>query len=89
MSKRRRARILTKEFFVMVFEKIAQMIADKTDVDVSEISKDTKFEDLSIDSLDITEIAMDIEDEFGIEFEADPTMKTVADLVAAVEAKVG
>ena len=73
----------------MVFEKIAQMIADKIDCDVEEIKEDTKFEDLSIDSLDITEIAMDIEDEFGIEFEADNSMKTVADLVAAVEKKVG
>ena len=77
-----------KEFFVMVFEKIAQMIADKTNCDAAEIKKETAFEDLSIDSLDITEIAMDIEDEFDIEFEADPSMKTVADLVAAVEAKL-
>ncbi len=73
----------------MVFEKIAKMIAEKIDADVAEIKEDTAFEDLSIDSLDITEIAMDIEDEFGIEFEADPSMKTVADLVAAVEKKVG
>ncbi len=78
-----------KEFLVMVFEKIAQMIADKIDCDVSEVKEDTKFEDLGIDSLDITEIAMDIEDEFDIEFEADPSMKTVADLVAAIEKKVG
>ena len=73
----------------MVFEKIAELIAEKIDVDVSEIKGDTKFEDLSIDSLDITEIAMSIEDEFDIEFEASPEMKTVAELVAAVEAKVG
>ena len=73
----------------MVFEKIAQMIADKIDCDVADIKAETQFEDLSIDSLDITEIAMDIEDEFDIEFEADPSMKTVADLVAAVEKKVG
>lgn len=73
----------------MVFEKIAQMIADKIACDVSEIKMETKFEDLSIDSLDITEVAMDIEDEFEIEFEADPSMKTVADLVTAVEKKLG
>ena len=73
----------------MVFEKVAALIAEKIDVDVSEIKPETQFEDLSIDSLDITEIAMSIEDEFEIEFEADPSMKTVADLVAAVEKKVG
>ncbi|MBQ1546560.1 MAG: acyl carrier protein [Clostridia bacterium] len=73
----------------MVFEKIAQMIADKIDCDVSEIKEDTKFEDLGIDSLDVTEIAMDIEDEFEIQFEADPSLKTVADLAEAVEKKLG
>lgn len=73
----------------MVFEKVAELIAEKIDCDVAEIKEDTKFEDLSIDSLDITEIAMSIEDEFEIEFEASPDMKTVADLVAAVEEKVG
>ena len=44
---------------------------------------------MSIDSLDITEIAMSIEDEFDIEFEASADTKTVGDLVAAVEAKIG
>ena len=73
----------------MVFEKVAELIAEKIDVDVSEITADTKFEDLSIDSLDITEIAMSIEDEFDIEFEASADTKTVGDLVAAVEAKIG
>ncbi len=73
----------------MVFEKVAELIAEKIDVDVSEIKEDTKFEDLSIDSLDITEIAMSIEDEFDIEFEASADTKTVGDLVAAVEAKIG
>ncbi len=73
----------------MVFEKIAELIAEKIDMDVSEIKEDTTLEDLGIDSLDVTEIAMDIESEFDIEFEADATMKTVADIVAAVEKKVG
>lgn len=74
----------------MVFEKIAKMIAEKADCDIAEVTPETKFEDLSIDSLDITEIAMDIEAEFDIdEFEADSSMKTVADIVAAVEKKIG
>ena len=73
----------------MVFEKIAEMIADKVDVDVAEIKPETTLEDLGIDSLDVTEIAMDIETEFDIEFEADASMTTVADIVAAVEEKIG
>ena len=73
----------------MVFEKVAELIAEKIDCDVAEIMLDTKFEDLSIDSLDITELAMSIEDEFDIEFEVSQDMTTVAELVAAVEKKVG
>ena len=73
----------------MVFEKIAELIAEKIDMDASEIKAETTLEDLGIDSLDVTEIAMDIESEFDIEFEADASMKTVADIVAEVEKKVG
>ncbi len=73
----------------MVFEKVAALIAEKIDCDVAEIKPETKFEDLSIDSLDITELAMSIEDEFDIEFEVSQEMTTVAELVAEVEKKVG
>ena len=73
----------------MVSEKIKELIAEQISVDVDEITDNKSLEDLGIDSLDVTEIAMSIEDEFDIEFEADTGMKTVADLVAAVEAKLG
>ncbi|MBQ2604043.1 MAG: acyl carrier protein [Clostridia bacterium] len=74
---------------IMVSEKIKELIAEQISVDVEEITDNKSLEDLGIDSLDVTEIAMSIEDEFDIEFEADTGMKTVADLVAAVEAKLG
>ncbi|MBQ1517965.1 MAG: acyl carrier protein [Clostridia bacterium] len=74
---------------MMVSEKIKELIAEQIGVDVEEITDNKSLEDLGIDSLDVTEIAMSIEDEFDIEFEADTSMKTVADLIAAVEAKVG
>ncbi len=73
----------------MVFEKVAALIAEKIDCEVSEIKPETKFEDLSIDSLDVTEIAMSIEDEFDIEFEVPQGITTVEELVKAVEEKVG
>ena len=37
----------------MVFEKLAEMIANKLDCDVSEITPETKLADLGMDSLDI------------------------------------
>lgn len=71
----------------MVFEKVAEMLAEKVDCEVSEITAETKFSDLGIDSLDITELVMNLEDEFDIELQVDTTMATVADLVAKIEEK--
>ena len=64
----------------MVEEKIIAMLAEATD-----ITMETKFSDLGIDSLDMTEMAMDLEDEFGIEFTPSPELNTVGKLVEAVE----
>ncbi|MGM9625793.1 MAG: acyl carrier protein [Eubacteriales bacterium] len=68
----------------MILEKLAAIIAEKIDSDPADIKEDTTFEDLGIDSLDITDIAMSIEDEFGFEVEVDQKLATVGDLVALV-----
>lgn len=69
----------------MIFEKIAEIIADKMDIDVSEIAMDSTFESLKIDSLDMVEIVMDIEGEFDVSIEEAENLKTVADLVNFIE----
>ena len=69
----------------MVQEKIIEMLAESTDTDDSEITADTKFTDLGIDSLDMTEMAMDLEDEFGITLEMRPELDTVGKLAEEVE----
>lgn len=71
----------------MIFEKIAEMIAEKMDCEVSEIKPETNFADLGIDSLDVTELVMNIEDEYNIELEMDASLTTVAALVAKIEEK--
>ena len=69
----------------MVYEKICEIIADKMDIDVNEISIDSSFESLKIDSLDMVEIVMDIEEEFDVSIEEAENLKTVADLVNFIE----
>ena len=69
----------------MVFEKIAEILAEKLDCDPSEIKEDAAFADMGIDSLDITELIMNIEDEFDIELEMDKSLERVSDLVKKVE----
>jgi len=53
------------------------------------LTAESSLEELEIDSLDITNIAFEIEDRFGIELEeADlADLKTVADLVAIVRSR--
>ncbi len=71
----------------MTFEKVAQIIADYKDIDVSTITPDSTFEELSIDSLDTVELIMAFEDTFGGEIEMDPEPKSVKDIVALIDAQ--
>ena len=65
----------------MTFEKVAKILADYKDTDISAITMDSSFEELGLDSLDTVEIIMSIEDEFGISIEVNESMKTVRDLI--------
>ena len=72
----------------MVFEAIAKLIAERNDCDFSEITPDSTFQDLGIDSLDTVEMLMKLEDEIGVEVELDQKVETVGDLVAFIEGKM-
>ena len=72
----------------MVFEKIAKMLSEQIDCEIEEIKPETKFSDLGIDSLDITELLMNIEDEFEIELEMDASMEKVSDVVDKINEKL-
>ncbi|HIU87662.1 MAG TPA: acyl carrier protein [Candidatus Avilachnospira avistercoris] len=72
----------------MEFEKLQAIIADVLSIDPSEISMETSFvEDLDADSLDLAQIVMGIEDEFGIEIPQDEIEKivTVGDAVEQIK----
>ena len=71
----------------MVFEAIAELVAERVEKDVSEITMDSKFQDRGIDSLDTVELLMNLEDKLGIEVELDQKVETVGDLVAFIESK--
>ena len=69
----------------MIFEKLAALIAEQFNVDVDSITKETSFsDDLNADSVDIVDLSMALEEEFGIE-ELDEdeasSITTVGDLV--------
>ena len=51
----------------MIFEKIAALLAEQFGVEADSITMDTSFEDLGADSLDIVELTIAVEEEFGLE----------------------
>ena len=65
-------------------EKIIEVLSNHLDIDASEITDNTTFDDLGADSLDIVEILMEMEDEFDVKIEAEKAGKTVSDLAAYI-----
>ena len=76
----------------MISEKLRSLIADQLGVDSSNITMDTNFEeDLGVDSLDIVELSMALEEEFDIGEMSEEdlaTIKTVGDLVHYLQGKL-
>ncbi|MCK5883985.1 MAG: acyl carrier protein [Bacteriovoracaceae bacterium] len=64
--------------------KIIKLIAEATKIEESKITLETNLvDDLNLDSLDIVELMMKMEDEFGIEIPEEDAegLKTVKDIV--------
>lgn len=73
-----------------MLEKVKEIIADQLDVDVAEVTETTSFqEDLGADSLDIFQMIMALEEEFGVEIGNDDAekIKTVGDVVSYIQNK--
>ena len=60
----------------MTFDKVAKMLAEYKDIDVSTIKPESTFEELEVDSLDMVELVMNMEEEFGVTIEMDEGLKT-------------
>ena len=71
----------------MIFEAIAELIADRVECDIKEVKMESSFRELGIDSLDTVELLMELEDKIGMEIELDQEVKIVGDLVNFIESK--
>lgn len=74
-----------------MFEKIVEIIAKQLGSDADTITEGTNImEDLGADSLDVVEMLMAIEENFGVTVpdEEIPNLKTVRDIVEYVEANM-
>ena len=70
------------------FDKVRDIVVDQLCVEADEVNIDSTFiDDLGADSLDIVELIMAFEEEFGIEIpdEAAEKIKTVQDVVSYID----
>lgn len=69
----------------MVFEKIKDILAEQLNIDEDDIKMDSSFiDDLGADSLDIVELIMAMEEEFGVEIPEEDA-ESISTVGAAVE----
>jgi len=73
-----------------VVEKVTSIIVDRLGVTKEQVTLEASFkEDLSADSLDVVELIMELEEEFGIEISEEDTDKisTVGDVIQYIESR--
>ena len=72
-----------------MFEKLAKYASKQLELDIAEITPDSTFESLGIDSLDVVEMIMDLETELGIELDMeDQKIATFQELADFIESKL-
>lgn len=73
----------------MTFEKIREILSQQFEISADSIAMDTNIvDDLGADSLDVVELVMSVEDEFGLQIadEEAANLVTVGKLVEFIEA---
>jgi acyl carrier protein len=76
------------EVFIMIFEKVKEVIVEQLGVDEEEVALETSFEDLGVDSLDLFQIVIELEEAFNVRIEDAESIKTVEDAVKYIESKI-
>ncbi|WP_055667984.1 acyl carrier protein [Desnuesiella massiliensis] len=71
----------------MIFEKIKEIIVNQLGVEEEEVKLETSFQDLGVDSLDLFQIIIELEEAFNIQIEDAESIKTVEDAVKYIEQK--
>jgi acyl carrier protein len=81
-----------KERNTMIFEKLVALIAEQFNVDEDSITMDTSFvDDLNADSVDLMDLSVALEEEFGIEEMGDEdvsSITTVGDVVHFLQSRL-
>lgn len=72
-----------------MYEKLVSYATKQLELNADEISRESTFDSLGIDSLDIVEMIMDLESELGVELEMeDQKITTFGELADFIESKL-
>ena len=72
-----------------MYEKLVSYASKQLELNPEDITRESTFESLGIDSLDVVEMVMDLESELGIELEMeDQKITTFQELADFVESKL-
>ena len=72
-----------------MYEKLVDYAARQLELDPSQITPDSTFESLGIDSLDIVEMIMDLESELGVELDMeDQKIQNFQELAVFIDTKL-
>ena len=75
----------------MILDKIKELVAVQFNIEDKNIELETSFrDDLNADSLDLVELIMALEDEFGLEIEDEDldSIKTIGDAVNYIKVNI-
>ena len=72
-----------------MYEKLVSYASKQLELNPDEITRESTFESLGIDSLDIVEMIMDLESELGVELELeDQKITTFGEMADFIESKL-
>ena len=72
-----------------MYEKLVSYATSQLELNADDITKDSTFESLGIDSLDIVEMIMELESELGIELDMeDQKISTFGELAEFIDSKI-
>ncbi|RDY23533.1 acyl carrier protein [Romboutsia maritimum] len=69
----------------MIFNKVKEIMVSNLSINEEDIALESTFESLEIDSLDLFQLVMEIEEEFEITVENPENIKTVKDVVNYIQ----
>jgi len=68
-----------------MLEKITEMLRDYKDDPDLEVTEQTTFAEMELDSLDTVELVMNLEEEYSITIEMDENIQSVGELIKVIE----